>query len=83
MVGGADVTFIIDRLDLYARHVAEQVANRIHGADIYLFHHMGWFQHVMNIGETVKITRITVLERSNMTPESEASLSSKHAVEAE
>ena len=41
MVGGADVTFIIDRLDLYTRHVAEQVANRIHGADIYLFHHMG------------------------------------------
>ena len=37
MVGGADVTFKIDRLDLYARHVAEQVANRIYGVDVPLF----------------------------------------------
>ena len=82
-VDGADPSFTLHRFDLHVRHVAEQVANRIHGADVSLFHQLDWFQHLMNIEETVKRTRITVLERSDMAPESKATLSSKHAVEPE
>ena len=50
-------------LDLHARHVAEQVANCIHGASLQNFHFFGRFQHVLNIGYSVKSARALWLGR--------------------
>lgn len=49
IVVAADSSFMLDGLHLHARHVAEQVANRIQGADLWLFHQIGSFQHPLNI----------------------------------
>ena len=38
-VVAADFLFIIDSLDLDAKHIAEQVANRLDGADFHIFHY--------------------------------------------
>ena len=38
----------------HARYVAEQVANRIHGANLQFFHYFGTFQHMLKIAPSVK-----------------------------
>jgi hypothetical protein len=50
----ADLSLTLDRLDRHARYVAEQVANRIHGANLQFFHYFGTFQHMLKIAPSVK-----------------------------
>lgn len=83
-VVGAGLSLALDRLDLNARHVVEQVANCIHGADLWCFHRSSRFQHVMNMGKTVKSARIFIfLERPDMTRDSEVTRSPKRTVGSE